>query len=152
HEVIVGADNGTDRIAQAGSGVSPWGPSGSTTEISWPEANGLTNDVTIFHPNYVRYLYGWEDLNTNGVYDAGEGYTDIVNDGPKIDVLKTVMTELVDSWTGVNVGIMRYNIRHGSTVVYPVVDVDTNRAALKTVIAALDANDATPHTEALYEA
>lgn len=137
-----------------------WVAAGSpdaATPTTWTDTSFM-DDMIVFHPNYFRYLYGWEDYDNDGVYDAGEGYdeeistTTSTDHGTRLDVLKSVMLELLDVWTGVNVGIMRYNVQSGSRTLYPISKIEDHRTQLKDIVTNLTAGDATPHSEALYEA
>ncbi len=75
----------------------------------------------------------------------------------KIDIVKDVAKDLLDTVNGINVGLMRYNsngsaARSGGAVIYAMEDIATARANMKAAIDGLPAAGNTPLAETMYEA
>ena len=87
--------------------------------------------------NYLNYLPPWSE------YDDDDNYR------RRIDVAKEVLTDLIDSTTGVRFGLMVFNYTDGGRVIAP---CGADKAALKTQIAAAAPNGWTPLAETLAEA
>ncbi|MGI9342330.1 MAG: pilus assembly protein [Gammaproteobacteria bacterium] len=128
----VHGDGGTGTWAADGAN-GPWSTN-SSDEISWNQ------DYTIYDGN-------WLNWNATG------GSVSV----RKIDVLKNVSETLLNNVSGVNIGLMRFNRNEfsnqsGGPVIYPMTNVDTDRANMITTINALPASGWTPLSETLYEA
>jgi type IV pilus assembly protein PilY1 len=114
-----------------------WGT--SANKVSWSGALGTT--YQLFSGNYLNWSYGPTRLR------------------PRIDVVKDVATNLLDSINGVNVGLMTFNDivnttvgSQGGYVAYPLTNIATGRQAMKDAIATLTPSTYTPLSETLYEA
>jgi len=70
----------------------------------------------------------------------------------RIDVVKDVTNQLLDSLNNVNVGLMRFNFSQGGPVIHAMEDIATARAGMKAAVDALPASGWTPLSETLYEA
>ena len=70
----------------------------------------------------------------------------------RIDVVKDVTTQLLDSLNGVNVGLMRFNFDDGGPVIHAMENIATAREDMKTAVDGLPADGWTPLSETLYEA
>jgi type IV pilus assembly protein PilY1 len=114
----------------------PW-TADSSNAVSWPRTGQI---YTVYSANYLNWYYGPSRQST-----------------PKIDIVKQVATNLVDSVSGLNFGLMRYNEnvwsnQDGGPVIFPMENVATGRSSLDTVINNLPANGNTPLAETMYEA
>ena len=121
------------------SGVNGfWGD--RTQEISWGQAPA-NETYTLYSGNYLNWTFG------------------PANSRSRIDIVKDVAGNLLDSVSGVNVGLMTFNDpidnlngSQGGYVAYPMQDVNLARAPMKAAINALTAHTYTPLSETLYEA
>jgi type IV pilus assembly protein PilY1 len=136
-----GHGNGIDTskvYAENSPATEPW-TADSTNAVNW--SNSPTNQLyTAYSANYLNWYYG-----------SSTQYTS------KIDIVKQVATNLVDSVNGINFGLMRYNRNvydneDGGSVIYAMENVATARTALKDAINKLPASGNTPLAETMYEA
>jgi type IV pilus assembly protein PilY1 len=115
-----------------------WGTSGQ--EISW--GNTPANETyTLYSGNYLNWAFGPTRNRT------------------RIEIVKDVATNLLDSVSGVNVGLMTFNDSinntvgsQGGYVAFPMTDINTGRTPMKAAINALDAHTFTPLSETMWEA
>src|SRR5690606_8407879 len=70
----------------------------------------------------------------------------------RLQVVKDVASGLANSINGINIGLMRYNVEHGGTLMHPVGDVADNRTELLAAINGMSISGHTPMAETLYEA
>ena len=124
--------NSTARNARDGTATG-WGTGAS---INW--TNQTT--YTLYSGNYVAWSNG------------GGGTA-----RQKIDIVREVATNLLNSISGVNVGLMYFSDQssdndQGGLVAVPVADIETNRATMVATLAGLDAETFTPLSETMYEA
>ena len=70
----------------------------------------------------------------------------------RINIVKEVVSAVLKSISGVNVGIMRFNNRDGGPVIQAMTDLEANRASVLATIDSLTAGGATPLAESMYEA
>ena len=124
-------------------------PSSNTTGL-WQSAETSIADSwdtrILSSGNYLNYLYSGAATTTKS----------------RMQVVKDVTTDLINTISGVNVGIMRFdNDASGSTgvkggsVIHAIEDVDTARGGsdgLLAKVASLQDNGGTPLAEVLYEA
>ncbi len=127
---------GSDYYATAygwygGIGI-PW-VSDPTTELSWGSAP-RNIEYTVFDGNYLN----WQASPTSVQLT-------------RLDIVKRVTKTVLDSISNVNVGLMRFNNNQGGPVIQAVVDLDTNRTAIKAKIDSLGYDLYTPLAEVLYE-
>jgi len=112
-----------------------WGTGGQ--EISW--GNTPANETyTLYSGNYLNWAYGATALQT------------------RLEVVQDVMTDLLDSINGVNVGMVHFNrnvddATNGGRVAYAMEDIATARTALQAAIQDLVPDGFTPLSETLYE-
>ena len=115
-----------------------WGPPASSS-CSQPRQNG--GAYTIYSANYLNWFY---DESQHTVQS-------------KIRTMQQAAGSLLDSVTNVNVGLMRYSYggsssTSGGMVMWPVGDVASGRASMKTLIGGWAADGYTPLSETLFEA
>ena len=130
----VHGDGGAATHAVNGTAPNAWGTS---TNVSW----GSRVQATLYSGNYMNWYYG-----------PG-------TDRTRLDVVQTVVDNLVDTLEGVNVGLMDFNDyqgdpegSNGGSVSVAMAPIETNRAAMKAAIAGLTPSASTPLAETLYEA
>ena len=109
---------------------------GTGAAIAW----SVQRTYTIYSGNYVAW-------SNNGGGTARQ----------KIDIVREVATNLLNSISGVNVGLMYFSDQadsddQGGLVAVPVADIETNRATMVATLAGLDAETFTPLSETMYEA
>lgn len=102
-------------------------------EISWI-SNSVSTSVTVYDGNYLNYKA-----------------SPVLVQSRKIDIVQSVVTTVLDSINDVNVGVMRFNNGDGGPVIQDVVDLDTNRAMIKTAVNSILPGGTTPLAETLYE-
>ena len=76
----------------------------------------------------------------------------VVTVAPKTDVMKAAAIDLVNNFTGLNLGLMRFDGSSGGYVTHHFSDIETDGADIITAINALGASGNTPLTETLWEA
>ncbi len=126
-------DGSTGVYAQAGTGLAQF-TNDSNNEISWGSGDAA-QVYTVYDGNYLN----WRE---NPVYVSWS----------KMNILKAVIRNLMNSIEDVNVGLMRFNDSEGGRVINDIVDLDANRTALINKIQALPDDGRTPLAESLYEA
>ncbi len=121
--------------ASNGSGATvPW-KTGSTN-VSW---SGL-GSATLYSGNYMNWFYGPASWRT------------------RLDVVQNVVDDLLETTDGINVGLMDFNEPGGSggseggSVSVAMGPIETNRATIRSAVAALTPHAYTPLAETLYEA
>ena len=118
--------------AQAGSDLSEFTGIASD-EVSWG-AGDAAQTYTIYDGNYLN----WKE---NPVPDRL----------PKIDIMKAVTKNLMNSIDDVNVGLMRFTGSDGGRVLHAISPINTDRAAILGKIDLLVDGGFTPLAETLYE-
>jgi len=107
---------------------------GSSADNYW--TSGSRRDVIFYSANYINYLN-----------------SPAVSSNTRMQIVKDAAKSLVDSVTGVNIGLMRYDSNGaGGMVVYPVTPVATAATDVKSAVDAMNACGVTPLSETLYEA
>jgi type IV pilus assembly protein PilY1 len=135
------------------------GPSSPATNV-YPK-NGVTNASTAWVPaNTSQGGFVWGQVPANQVYTLFDG--NYLNwlisptiSQPRIDIVKGVATNLLQSLNGVNVGLMTFNgdpSYQGGYVLHPLEDIATARANMISAINSLQPATLTPLSETLYEA
>ncbi len=114
---------------QSASGFS----SDEARELSWGSAPA-TVTYTVYDGNYLN----WKNSTATASIR-------------KIDILKAVTKAVLNSVSGVNVGIMRFNGNEGGIVIKAMQDLDANRDAIFTTVGGLPAQGNTPLAEFMYE-
>ncbi len=92
-------------------------------EINW----GPFTAVTVYSGNYLNFL----------ATDPPLGKTRLL-------IMQEALESVIDTTSGINVGLMRFNREEGGPVVYPVTPIDDDRAALKAAVNALTPSGWTP--------
>ncbi len=75
-----------------------------------------------------------------------------VVDRTRLEIVQDVTTNLVETLTGVNVGLMRFNFEQGGPVIKAMENIATARADMIDSISKLNDDGWTPLSETLYEA
>ncbi|MDJ0698260.1 MAG: PilC/PilY family type IV pilus protein [Woeseiaceae bacterium] len=119
--------------AQKGGDVEPF-TADKSEEVDW-NSWPTNQSITFYDGNYLNY-------RENPV---------VIND-EKIDVVNNVAKAILNSISGINVGIMRFNDNEGGPVILDIQDLDANRADILAKINGIAADGATPVSETLYEA
>jgi type IV pilus assembly protein PilY1 len=129
-------EDGSDRVyAQDGDRDNPWSDA-QADEVSW-SGSDTGRTYTLYDANYVNW---WNDnVDTIGV-------------DTRINIVKQVTNQLLDSLKGVNVGLMRFNFDQGGPVLQQIEDIEISRDDMKAQVDALLADGWTPLSETLYEA
>ncbi len=113
-----------------------WGP--ASTEISWG-ATPVAETYTLYSGNYLAWAEGPTVLRT------------------RLEVVREVATDLLESLDGVNVGLAYFNrntdsSNDGGRIALAVADLGTTRSAIQATIDGLAPDGTTPLSETLYEA
>jgi type IV pilus assembly protein PilY1 len=141
------ADDGVDGDGNPATDVYPrngvlpasaaWASTPNLGGFKWFQA-GTSQAYTFYDGNYLNWLTGPTAL------------------APKIQIVQSVATNLLQSITGVNVGLMTFNTTpsndQGGFVMYPMEDIATARANIISQVNSLQALTFTPLSETLYEA
>jgi len=117
----------------ASSSNGPWSSSPGDS-INWGNV-GTSN--TFYSGNYLNYI-----INVPATYGKS-----------KIQVMQDVISNLVNSTTGINIGLMRFDKYNaeGGMVVAPMEDIATSRSGFISALTAMTAYGATPLAETFYE-
>jgi type IV pilus assembly protein PilY1 len=125
--------NTSDLYAQKGGDVAQY-TSDKKDEVSW--GSWPTNqNVTVYDGNYLNYI-----VNPTFIQDS------------RINIVNNTAKAILNSISGISVGIMRFNNTQGGPVIMGVKDLDTNRAAILNTIDGIVAGGWTPVSETMYEA
>lgn len=122
-----------DHYAQAGTNLAPY-TSDAAREVPWG-SYPATENYTVFDGNYINWRASPETIEIS-----------------RIDMVKVATKTAMDSINSSNIGIMRFNQTEGGVVIQSLIDLDSNRTELATVIDGIDADGWTPLSETLYEA
>ena len=118
--------------ARSGTDLTPF-TADENEAIQWG-AGDATQEYTIYDGNYLNWKENQERV-----------------DMPKIDIMKQVTTNLMNSIENVNVGLMRFTGSDGGRVLHAISDLDTDRQVVLDKIDALAGGGNTPLEETLYE-
>ncbi len=102
-------------------------------------ATNCTGACTIYDVNYLNYLYDSSRIDIHS----------------KMSIMQSAMSSLLASMTGVNVGLMRYNLNGtGGMVLAPITPIDTGttRADDTALVQSWAPSGVTPLSETYYEA
>jgi len=141
------ADDGVDGDGNPATDVYPrnnvlpataaWASTANQGGFKWFQT-GTNQAYTFYDGNYLNWLTGPTALS------------------PKIQIVQSVATNLLQSITGVNVGLMTFNVTpfndSGGFVVSPMEDIATARTNIISAVNSLQALTFTPLSETLYEA
>ncbi len=157
--IVCNADTlaGTGPYPTAGSSTSATPQYASSAATSWWGVSGNTPVTYSFYSgNYLNYYYSVQKTVQ----------------GTRLSVVTTAATNLINSMSNVNVGLMRYsdNSSHqtpcinqgslpssdcgaqGGMVVFPITPIATGRSAFLTTLNKYAANGYTPLSETMFEA
>ena len=130
---VHGQNTGNGSVWAADNG--PW--SGDENDsINW---GSVGVSATLYSGRYLNYTIN----------------APLTNLGSRISVMQDVIEELIDSTSGINIGLMRFDrYSNGGMVATPVIDLDiaANKTRLQTALAAMTASGGTPLSESFYEA
>ncbi len=116
----------------ASSTNGPWSSSPSDS-INWGQTGTST---TLYSGNYLNYI-----INVPSTYGKS-----------KIQVMQKVISNLVNSTTGINIGLMRFDsFGNGGMVVTPMGGIKTNRSSFIKALNTMTAGGVTPLAKTLYE-
>lgn len=122
-----------DVYAQAGGNVAMY-TDNSKKEVSW--GSWPTNqNVTVYDGNYLNYV-----VNPTFIQDS------------RINIVSETAKAILNSVSGINVGVMRFNNTQGGPVIQAVKDLDANRAEILSTIDDIVAGGWTPVSETMFEA
>lgn len=124
--------SGSEDYAQAGTDISPY-TSDPDRELSWGSAPAA-DSITVYDGNYLNWRANPVPIDMS-----------------RLDIVKVATKIAMDSINSSNIGIMRFNDMDGGAVIQAMTDLDSNRAALATVIDNILPDGRTPLAETLYE-
>lgn len=130
-----GAENKYARNGTGSSDGNRWGNSTSSNQIAW----NTKPNYAFYSANYINWYYG----------AAGASLP-----RSRLEIVRSVAKNLVDTLQGVNLGLMRYDRNaEGGMVTYPVSELTTtSRAEMNALLDSYIADGFTPLSETLYEA
>ncbi|MGE0114198.1 MAG: pilus assembly protein [Steroidobacteraceae bacterium] len=118
----------------SGGTGTPWV---ATNGNSYWAQNSARTSYVFYSAHYLNWYYNYRTTTTS----------------TRLQIVKDAASNLLDSLSGVNVGLMRYDSNgNGGMVVAPVQDVTTGRAAMKNTLNSWYASGNTPLSETLSEA
>ncbi len=130
---IHGDGTAGDVYATAGSSTTPF-TSDSNNELTWGSGDAA-QAYTVYDGKYLNSIENPETVSLQ-----------------KIEILRSVATNLMNAIEDVNVGIMRFNNNEGGRVIHAISDLDADRSTILSKIKGLTASGVTPLAETLYEA
>lgn len=119
-------DDGEPWAAAGANG--PWDPA-AAQEPAW------NTDYTVWDGNWLNWYSGGGTVTRT-----------------RMEVVRDVTNNLLESLNGVNVGLMHFNTDQGGTVSQAMADIATSRNDMQSAVSALTASTWTPLSETLYEA
>jgi len=127
------------------SGQSSGWTSNSILEIDWNVTGGV---YSLYSGNYLNYL---EIVAAGGV---------VLVPSSRLEIMKRVMRDVVNSSQGINIGLMRFDrgissgdaYADGGMIIKAMEPIDTSRTAFIDVLDGLQGQGYTPLSEVLYEA
>jgi type IV pilus assembly protein PilY1 len=125
---VHGADDSSAEVYAAAGSTGPYDAT-STNEPSW------NTDYTVWSGNWLNWY------TSDGTVTK-----------TRMEIVREVTINLLDSLNGVNVGLMHFNTTQGGTVRQALTDIATSRADMQAAVASLTASTWTPLSETLYEA
>ncbi len=128
---VHGPDSTSGNVYAASGSVGPYSAS-SSDEISW---SSISNQRYFVSANYHDYLQN-----------------PTLVDKEKIDILTNTMSNLVQDFDDMNLGMMRFNNSAGGRVIHHFSDAETDKTTIVNTIEALTDGGWTPLTETLLEA
>ena len=133
-EVECEGDRGTDGNGSASEPFAADGSEGpwAATDASEP---AWTTQYTVYDGNWLNWRSNPPTVQKS-----------------RLDIVKESVNGLMAGLTNVNVGVMRFNGDEGGSVVAPIANIETSRAATTAVVNQLTPGGRTPLSETLYEA
>jgi type IV pilus assembly protein PilY1 len=130
-----GGENSYARNGGGSSDGNRWGNSGSSNQITW----NTKPSVALYSANYINWYYGAASASLPRT---------------RLEIVRDVAKNLVNSLEGVNLGLMRYDRNaEGGMVTYPVSELTpTSRTEMTTLLDSYAADGFTPLSETLFEA
>lgn len=124
----------SDKYARKGTNKSMW-TSQTNKEVGW---NGFKT-YHYYSANYLNWYF----------------YHRVATSQSRLDIMKGVINNLVDSTSGINIGLMSFNTnnggKQGGRVQVPIDYIENNRSNFKTNMNALSPQTWTPLAETLFE-
>ncbi len=136
------AGRATAVAAQYRGSTNDWGPLAVGNNSSDVECRRQTiGGETTYHFYSANYL-NW--------FHSEQGSTQMT----RLAIVQDIARKLVDSISGINIGLMRFDARasQGGYVDLPIGDIDSNRESFKAKLNSYQAASNTPLSETLYEA
>ncbi len=124
--------SGNLTYAQAGTDLPPF-TNNPNKEVAWGSFPA-SESYTVFDGNYLNWRATPEKIILS-----------------RIDMVKAATKIAMESINSSNIGIMRFNDFDGGAVIQGMIDLDSNRTALASVIDGITVGGRTPLSEALYE-
>lgn len=125
----------SNKYARSGVNTGKW-TSNSSNELNW-------NNIAVYEyysANYLNWYFGHRTTTVQS----------------RLQIMKGVINNLVDSTSGINIGLMSFNTNNSGTqggrVGIPLDYIEDNRSAFKSNLNSLSAETWTPLAETLYEA
>jgi len=156
-----GSDGSSDVYARRGDDNPLWTNRSDRQFNSW----GDIDTYTVYTGNRLNYeiiTSSGEAVTTVAADGSSETCLPVTNDEERLQVVKNVANNLIQTVTGINLGIMSFveGDREGGFVRKEVVDIDATNAGtgidhkteLTTVVNSINHNGHTPLGETLYEA
>jgi len=137
--------NASSSAKYAVSGGSNRYSSNSILEVDWTATGG---EYTLYSGNYLNFL---------AAVDSGAIITQVSS---RIDVMKRVMRDVVNSSQGINIALMRFDrgiaynedSADGGMIIKAMAPIETSRTDFLTKLDGLQGQGYTPLSEVLYEA
>ena len=146
-------ESGNDRIVECWSDS---GQHGDGVDPAAVYARKGTNRATLFHKGVLKEV-AWGNSPVNQIYTVYDGnYLNWFADPPvvklsRIDIVKSVVRNVMGSMSNINVGFMKFNHNQGGPVIRAIKDLDSTRAQADADIANMNLTYWTPLSEAMYE-
>ncbi|HED35095.1 MAG TPA: pilus assembly protein PilY [Gammaproteobacteria bacterium] len=129
---VHGETTGNSKV-WASSSNGPWSSS-EPDSINW---GGVGLSTALYSGRYLNYIIN----------------APVTTSSTRIKVMQDVITDLLQSTTGVNVGLMRFSQNgEGGMMAVPIDDIATNKTTLITELNKMTASGGTPLSESFYEA
>jgi type IV pilus assembly protein PilY1 len=125
--------SGATGLVWASNTDGPWSNLAANS-VDW---NVTGKSKTLYSGNYLNYLIT----------------APVTNIGTRLSVMKKALTDVVNSASGINIGLMRYDSGgDGGMVIQEMGDISTSRSAFLSALSGMNASGVTPLSETFYEA
>lgn len=125
----------------------------------WVDLNDKSGDKRWDCEADADITVDWANITARDVYSGNylnwRDHTPLGINTTRLGLMQAVAKDLADTTTGVNVGLMAFNVNQtteGGRVYNPVQDISVNRAAFKTAVDQLGTDTWTPLAETLFGA